>query len=173
MIKEKTKLLSYIVLSIIIPFIYGNQAIGQGLNITAGFGITELLNLGLRMEAKQFQMGFSVGTIPAKDKSIISVSGDMFVHFGGASELSDRHPWYIRIGVNYLKSESERVYNNYYFINSRIGREFNLPKKFGIEIDIGPAILISHKHENKTPASTWDLAPAVIPGIEIVLFYRI
>ena len=132
----------------------------------------ELLNPGVRLQGKQFQIGFSVGTMPVKDESMLSISGDLFFHFGGLSELSDRRLWYIRAGVDYLEDETETVYNNYYFFNPRVGRDFNISKTFGIEIDIGPAIQISHKHEDKTSSSSWDIHPTVFPGIGITLFYK-
>lgn len=171
--KEKIKQLSWIFIFTFTSFFSANQLSGQGVSISVGVGMPELMNLGVRLQGKQFQIGASVGTWPVKDESLLSISGDMFFHFGGLSELSERHPWYLRIGYDFMKDESETVYNDYYFLNLRIGRDFNLTENLGIEIDAGPAIILAHNHESKTQSSTWDIGPStLIPSIGIVVFYR-
>lgn len=87
--------------------IFCNQLFGQEkVNISLGMGIPELLNLGIRYQIKQVQAGISFGTLPTNTESLISVSGDIYYHFGGISELSNRRPWYGRIGLNYLQENT-------------------------------------------------------------------
>ncbi len=152
-----------------------NNLFGQKkVDISAGIGVPEFINICARYQISQTQIGFGIGYFPDKDNSIFSLSGDLFFHFGGVSELSNRHPWHIRSGISFLKIESETVYDNFWLLNLRIGREINFSKKIGVGIDAGPGILLFHKHEQKQPDSgTWDMAPPVWPSAGISVFYHI
>ena len=176
--KEKVKPLSSILLIITFLFCYSNQVFGQEkVNISAGFGIPELLNIGVRYQSNQTQIGLSVGLIPlGSNENIISILGDVRYHFGGFSELSSRRPWYGRIGLNYLRDETGSNIDKYLYLNTRIGRDFNISNKIGIEIDVGAGFQLSHERIRKKPPgwlSNIDIKVPVIPSIGIGLFYRI
>ncbi|MGA2408444.1 MAG: hypothetical protein ABSF81_17085 [Bacteroidales bacterium] len=154
---------------------YGNQTSGQkNVNISAGFGLPELLNIGVRYQLEQVQIGLSVGSIPVKkDESIFSVSGDVFYHFGGYSKLSTRHPWYGRVGLDYLKDETETLLDKYLYLNSRIGRDFNISKKIAIEIEAGAFFRLFYNEIRKNPSNAWefDFNFPVLPSFGIGLSY--
>lgn len=157
-------------------FGYGNQSFGQEkINISAGFDLPEGLNLGLHFQVKQAQVRIGVGTIPIKDESFISVSSDVYYHFAGLSELSNRRPWYGRIGLNYLRDESKMLLDKDLYFNLRIGRDFNISEKIGIEFDAGAGFLLFHEKIEKEPSSGWnlDLSFPLLPSFGICLFYRI
>lgn len=174
---KKLKPLFYILL--LITFSLGNvgQVSGQEkINITVGFSIPELINLGVFYQLDQFQLGLSVGSLPTgSSENLISLSGDVRFHFAGSSELSNRRPWYGRIGLNYLREETDYVIDNYLYLNTRIGRDFNISKKIGIAVDMGAIFLLNNKEKVKKPSSGWnlDLDFPVLPSVGIGLFYRI
>lgn len=63
---------------------------GQGkISFTAGFGFPELLNVGVRYQPEQVQIGLYLGSLPRKsdDEAIRSMSADVRFHFGGSSAL--------------------------------------------------------------------------------------
>ncbi|SIN65344.1 hypothetical protein [Algoriphagus halophilus] len=182
--KNKSKVLTYLFLIITSLFSWINQVYGQEkLNISTGFGLPELLNIGMRYQIDQTQIGLSVGSLPlGSNESVVSISGDFYYHFGGFSELSNRRPWFGRIGLNYLRDETESIIHKDFYLNTRIGRDFNISKKIGIEIGIGAIFILSDKEINKNTsnsAGTWtggwtfDLDFPVLPSLGIGLFYRI
>ncbi|MCB7481054.1 hypothetical protein [Christiangramia sediminis] len=147
-------------------------------NITGGIGIPELINLGGRFQFNQTELGFSVGTFPEKDEDIISLQANLLYHFAGASSLSPRRPWYLRGGLTYSRSETEFELGKYFFLDLRIGRDFNFSEKFGIQIDLGGLYIISENIKEKKPQENYwfwdiDLEYNIIPIIGITFFYRI
>lgn len=161
--KKKVNHICSLILISIISFCCTNQLFGQEkINISAGIGFPEAINVGIRYQLSQTQLGISIGSFPAKDESIISISGDIYYHFGGLSELSSRRPWYARIGLNYFRDEKISIWEYSYF-NLRVGRDFNISKKFGIELDSGIGLRLMD-------TSDWDIP--VIPSFGLGLFYR-
>jgi len=171
--KNQMTLFFNLMLFSIFSFCSSNQLIGQEkVNISTGIGIPEFLNVNLRFQQKQTQIGIGFGIIPLKDESLISVFSDVYCHFGGFSELSDKRPWYGRIGLGYVREETVNFIDKIVYLNLRIGRVFNFSKKLGIELDAGPAIQIFHDDIRKTPGSSWDIEFPVIPSLGMALFYR-
>jgi hypothetical protein len=174
--KIKDYLLYHLILLSIFSFCCASQLLGQEkVNISAGMGLPELLNVGLRYQLKQAQIGISVGSVPLKDESILSVSGDVYYHFAGLSELSDRRPWYGKVGLNYLRDETKTLVDKYLYLNLRIGRDFNISKKIGIEIDAGAIFQLFNKTVRLEPSGGWsfDINIPVLPSFGAGLFYRI
>ena len=140
-------------------------------SISAGFGIIDLLNLAFRYQNEQTQIGISLGTMPIRNENLFSASGDFYYHFAGLSYFTYRRPWYGRIGLNYLKDETEYSVNKYTYLSLRLGRDFNFSSRAGIEIDAGPCFQLSHKQTIKEP--TWfNFEFPIVPTLDIVLFYR-
>lgn len=141
-------------------------------NISIGFGLTEFFNTGMRFQLNQVQLGLSAGTLFSGETSF---SGEVYHHFAGKSNLSERKPWYVRSGFTLwhfkkdyilfkalsfgLFSNEEPV--NVTFFNARMGRDFNLTEKLGINTDFGLAIPVNDKDMQITPAAC------------ISLFYRL
>ena len=173
--KDKVKSFSCMLIILTFLFVYEHHVVGQEkFVISTGFGIPELLNIGVRFRHDQFQTGLSIGSMPLVNEKIFSISGDTRYHFGGFSELSDSRPWYGRIGLNYLRDETRSIIDNYLYLNARIGREFNLSHKLGIEADVGASFQLYHKEVRKISSGwNWDLNFPVIPGLVIGLFYRL
>jgi hypothetical protein len=174
--KNKSKLYCNLILYCLYSVIYVNQVHAQEkVNISAGLGMPDFLNVGIRYQLKQTQIGIGFGFMPLKDESLISVSGDYYYHFGGLSEFSKRRPWYGRFGLVYVRDETETLIDKNLYFDLRIGRDFNISKKIGIAIDAGADIQLLNGEVRKKPADYWDIGidVPVIPAIEIGLFYRL
>jgi hypothetical protein len=119
----------------------------EKVNLSAGFGWTELFNAGIRIQSNQTQFALSVGSLSSE---AISVSGDVFFHFAGVSDFSERRPWYFRTGITHIHFKKTGVFGkilhfvnqdtNIISLNTRIGRDFNISKKVGINTDFGFAL---------------------------------
>ena len=163
----------YFSLTITLLFNFTNQVNGQEkFNISAGLGFPELLNAGLQYEFKQAQLGFSVGTFPRiRNESYLTISGDIYYHFGGYSKFSDRRLWYVRFGLTYYRktfhyiSSSETSILAWVYPYTRIGRDFNISNKIGINFDLGIFYIF--------PASEGLYNIPVYPSAELGLFYRL
>ncbi|MFN2396527.1 MAG: hypothetical protein ABR597_12665 [Bacteroidales bacterium] len=147
----------------------------EKLNVSAGIGLPEFLNVGLRFQHNQAQIGLSVGTMPLKDESLFSVSGDVYYHFAGSSALSDRRPWYGRVGLNYLRNETHHFIDKFMYFNVRVGRDFNISEKFGVNFDAGAIFELYNEEIRKVPPSGWnfDFDFPVLPSFGIGFFYRL
>ena len=148
-------------------------------NVTGGIGLMELINLGGRFQFDQTELGFSIGTFPVKDESNLSLQTNVLYHFAGSSNFSNRRPWYLRSGLTYSWFESEYSEDKLFSIDGRIGRDFNISEKFGVQIDIGVIYFISHEEKEKNPDENywlfWDvnLKNEIGPIMGITLYYRI
>ena len=154
-------------------FVLSGLLFGQdNKSIVLGFGLPELLNAGLNFQREQSQFGVRVGFFPS-DEEILSIRGDYYYHFAGKSAYSRRRLWYGRFGLNYLRDETNKVIDRYWYLDFRIGHEFYPSPKMGIDIDGGIVFQISHEREYKTLSNFWNIALEfpVIPGLGITLFY--
>lgn len=157
-------------------FIGNTKVFGQEkVNISAGIGIPELANIALRYQMKQSQLGIGVGTLPDPREKSLVLNSDFFYHFAGQSKLSDRRPWYLKLGAFYLREESDPSINKYIFIAPRLGRDFNLSKKVGVGLDVGFAVQIFDKEIRKSPLNNglkMDLHNTLWPSLGGNIFYR-
>lgn len=150
--------------------------------ISAGFGLPEMFNIGLRSQLEQVQIGLSIGGFPKaltpdEDLSNYTASVDVRHHFGGLSELSNRRPWYGKIGLIFWRQVVEgytivgRQYSggvdDHSFLDTRIGRDFNLSNKLGIYFEIGASWLLTSDDEYFI-----DDLGRVFPGAGIGVFIR-
>lgn len=155
------KTLSCILLIIIFLISSGVNTFGQEkVNISAGFGVPEFFNIGVRYQLEQKQIGLSIGTV----EGVFSVSSDFYIHSAGFSKLSKRRPWYGRIGLNYRRQSRGEEILNQFFLPLRVGYEINISSKIGIELDLGVVFLLNEEARFYGP---------VMPGFGINAFYRI
>jgi hypothetical protein len=146
----------------------------ENINIAGGLGVPELLSIGTRFQLEQVQIGFSIGALIIKEESMFSFSSDVYYHFAGFSKWSNRRPWYGRIGLNYFWDDTKINLHEFVYLNTRIGREFNISKKTGIGIDGGLLFELYHKKHEKELTTPWiDFDFPIIPSIGITVFYRI
>lgn len=117
--------------------------------ISFGVGFAETINLGFRFQVKQqSQIGISIGTWPSPDdwlfdwKSLISLSGDYYYHFGGKSRFSELAPWYFRTGMDYIRIAYESNVSDNLETHVRIGRDINFSEDVGIWLDAGLSVFL-------------------------------
>lgn len=155
--------LSVYVLLITFVFINANQLFGQEkVIITSGVGFPELINIGVRYQCGQSQLGLSIGAVNVKVK-FISISGDLFYHFDRLSNKPGINPCYCRVGLDYWKLDEFHAEGNFLLFNLRLGRDFNISHKFGTELDAG---VVFHSKELLNQSG-------VAPSLGIRLFYKI
>lgn len=176
----KTRIETGLTLGVLVFSFIFSCASGQGsVNLSAGFGLPELLHIGVRYQIQQFQVGGGFGFIPAGGgESVISLFGDVHYHFAGQSRLSDRRPWYGKAGFNYLRDENASEVDKWMYLNARIGRDFNFSKKVGLALDVGASFQLSYTAKDKIPSGGggWTFSvdtPPVVPGICLAFFVRL
>ena len=152
------------------------SAMGQErFNITAGLGDPELINVGIRYQIGQSQVGLSAGFFPDRHLDYFSVGADYFYHFGGSSTLSSRRTWYGRLSLNQgaIKDEFEKT--KYLLLVPRIGKDFNLSPKVGIAADAGVSIFLSHQRESLEGELPFETIPNrnTDPSFGFSIFYRL
>ena len=151
-------------------FSYG-QLFGQGkVNVSAGIGMPEAINLGFRYQINQSQVGGSAGWWPGDPdaflfnfSNVFSFSGDYYYHFAGTSKYSDLKPWYVRPGLNCLLIDFDPEIDTIVDIYLRIGRDIYLTDKGGFSLDGGVLFF---------PFDSGDGFRSVIPALGTRLFYR-
>ena len=140
--KNKMKTLSCIVLLVALLFSPGGKMFGQDrADLTLGVGFLEHINIGIKYQIlDQAKIGLNFGWFPETDANgwLLSIQGNFYYHFFGTSKFSDLHPWYGRIGLNYLRDDYWGLGSvNWWYSHLRFGRDFYLSKKLGISIDAG------------------------------------
>jgi hypothetical protein len=166
--KNNVKTLSHSLVFVAI-LLFHNQLSGQEkISISAGVGFSETLNIGMRYQLNQSQIGLSIGTWPPSGdwlfdwKSLVSLSGDFYYHFGGKSEYSDLSPWYVRIGLDYFRIGWESGTEHNLESHLRLGRDLYLSENSGISLDAGLAAFL----KNETGFRQ------LLPALGICLFFK-
>ncbi len=147
----------------------------NNMDVSFGAGIPKFINIGLRYNAAQMQVGLSYGFLPLENEICTSLTGDIFLHFAGHSALTTRKPWYAKFGISYVRDKQEDNTSSYVYSNFRIGREFFISKKFGVGADLGISFELSKEIEDEQAASGWfnlDLDFPVLPCFGINIFYH-
>lgn len=147
----------------------GGKVFGQEkVNLTVGIGFTECLNIGIKYQIlDQAKTGLNIGWWPETDKNgwLLSVQGNFYYHLFGSSKFSDLHPWYGRIGLNYLRDDYWGLESvNWWYSHLRFGRDFCFCKKLGISMDAG---FYYHLNSENTGNLTFG------PSLGICFFYQL
>ena len=106
-----------------------------------------------------------------------SISADVNWHFGNSTKTEfETKPWYLKGGLLYLNDESDTWIDEYYFLNARIGRQFNFNSKFGMFGELGSVIVIDKIETPKGDAKVsgvWNgFDFPVFPAGCIGVFYK-
>jgi hypothetical protein len=165
-----------ILLVLCMTFAPGKSTGQERVNVTAGMGVPEFLNLGIRYQFFfQNQAGVSIGSFPANDERIISFTGDYYRHFAGLSDFAERKLWYFKGGLSYLRNETNAAIDKFLFANLRIGRDLNISGRLGIELSGGISFQLFHDETLRAPGNRGDFSIVlpVFPNLSMSLFYRI
>lgn len=140
------------------------------LNVGIGADLNELYNISIRYQAEQMQYALGIGTLTDEYENRISVSASMYYHFDGISNLTNRRLWYGRVSLIYNKQEREfsQTENNSLFFGIRVGRDFNITKRLGINTEIGLRSINILKSYN-----LYSDEFSILFGGGIWLFYRL
>lgn len=150
----------------------------EGFKVTAGMGLPELLNLGVRIQFEQTEVGLAVGTYPWEEEQNFALSANFYYHFGGSSELTTLKPWFFNAGATYMQYEDQYERQTTFFLVPRIGREFNITSKFGVALEVGALFLLVEEEKiKKERPNSWfefdiDLGN-VLPSAGVNIFYRL
>lgn len=174
-INKSLTILSYLLITI---FILGNNIEARcqdKTKISIGIGIPELINVGARLQLNQLELGLNIGTLPSDHQSVMSYMLEGRYHFGGNSELTDQKPWFGRLGLNYHRFENEAMIDENFYLHLRVGRDYNLSKRFGLELDFGGIFLLHNAQIEKKPTSSWGVGfdSPILPSLGFAIFYRI
>ena len=152
----------------------------QDFNLTAGTGIPEMVNVGVRMQVDQVQYGVALGISPGYKNENFNVSGDFYYHFGGRSYQTDLQPWYGKGGITYMHSEGEWEKRMNLLFVPRLGREFNVTPQFGIALEAGIMLMLIDRNtakKEKTGVVSGDLdligSDFVLPSAGLKIYYRL
>jgi hypothetical protein len=168
--QPKTRYLCYSLLVITLLVSLPYKLPGQGkINVSAGFGFPELVYGGLKYQFSQTQVGITLGTLPIFTFFSWAATGDFYYHFGGSSKLSEIRPWYGKIGLSYMKDEDQYYRDKFVYSNLRIGRDFNISPKSGIDIFAGFSFQLYHdrftKVEHYSPYGYYEQYVSISLGI--------
>jgi hypothetical protein len=157
--KNISKTLGSILMLISVILSGTNQLSGQDkVTVSAGAGFAETLNIGMRYQFHQSQIGFSIGTWPSSSsgfitwKSLVSLSGDYYFHLGDSTKFSSLHPWYVRVGLDYLRIGTESSISNNIDFHLRFGRDCYISTNSGISLDAGIAEFLKNDTGIRKPA---------------------
>ena len=149
-------------------------------NLAGGFGTPEMLNVGVRVQFDQIQLGINAGTNPVYKNDNFSVSGDFYYHFGGRSVHTRLPPWYVKSGLTYMTSEGNWEKRMNLILVPRLGRELNLSPEFGIALEAGIMILLIDSNtpkKERTEGVSGDLdligSGVLMPSAGLKIFYRL
>ena len=167
-----------VLLLALITLISGSSFGQNKVDIAAGAGFPELVNLGLRFQLGQAQLGFYGGKFPGSPNNLFTLGADLYFHVGGTSDLSVRKPWYGKAGLNYFHDEDEYLRKTTFFLVPRVGRDFNLSRRIGIALEGGAFLLISHTEVEIKPRQSpcWLCEGGFVsvgPSLGLSLFYRL
>ncbi len=171
---QKTLLIAF--LFILLSGFSGSVFGENHIDIFLGAGVPEFINIGMRYQAAQMQLGLSYGFLPLEDETCTSITGDIFFHFAGRSKHTSRKPWYSKFGISYVNYKQEYKTSSYIYSNFRIGREFFISKHFGIGADIGFSIELSKELKDEQGASGWfdfDFDFPILPCFGVNIFYHL
>jgi len=173
--KNRTLIFTALILILFMPGT-ANKINAQGTaRLAIGMGIPEFLNLDARICSNSSQLRLGFGILPLTEESLISISGDLFIHLWGTQELSELKSWYLRTGLNYVRDETDVFLDRYVYLSIRPGREYMFSERFGMDIDIGVLIELWNEEIRYQPDTGWnfDFNFPVLPALGFSLFYRI
>ena len=181
--RDYKKLLRHILILLALIMGFINQVKSQEenqekINLSLGIGFPEAINVGVGYQFDPIVLACGFGSILGNsDRNAIAIFGEIRYHFAGYSQFSYRQPWFGSIGINYLRDETSFEIEKNWFLNMRIGREFNIDDRFGINFAIGAMYEFSKEEIRKQPRRGWafdfDFLGPVFPSVGLSLFYKI
>ncbi len=170
----KWRLLSILILLLYIALV-SNISFGQKVVIKGniGYGIWESFHCGIDLRINNYSVGIDAGTSFGTmqfDHEYYSLTLDNVFYFGKANKYGIKS-WYVDARFIYWNHTEPSTTWNVFQLCPSIGKEFNFSKSIGINLDLGPAILLdANRHDNNEEKVGW-IYP-VYPEIRLEFFYR-
>lgn len=140
--------------------------------LTGGFGVMEVLTLGLDFENNNSQIGFKVGGLAADGETLFSLTGDYSYYFAGASKKTGNRTWFAKVGVQYFSDKTDSFSEKATGFIIRAGRKIYFSEKAGVKIDLGMFFRFHYEEYHEYSAFiNWDMP--IFPGMGISFFYQI
>lgn len=91
------------------------------------------------------------------------------------AKLSDRMPWFVKLGAVYFRDFTNTPSSNHHFLfgNLLFGNEFNFTKRLGLSVAIGVAPVILEKHYYGPNGFGSSGLSRLQPGIDLNIFYKV
>lgn len=147
---------------------------GQDFEISAGIGIPEVPNVGLKILNENFSFGFAYGFVPNKDIRTINV--DFGIFFGKPAKNAEAKKSVFRTLFTHYREETERRIFNHSYLIFRAGRNYFFTSQFGLNLEGGLTIEVGENIVSKdgtVPSSFNFIYDNVFPSLSIRFFYRI
>ena len=150
------------------------QARSQGVEFSAGMGLPETPNIGVRYYNESITTGMSYGFISSLDLRTINL--DFGVHYGKPAKKSVAKKSVGRIMyTNYREETNTRIFK-YSYITLRAGRNFFFSNDFGLNLEGGISFQVGEDVENKS--GTFDPTSLfidfdVMPSASLRFLYRL
>jgi hypothetical protein len=171
---KRQLIISFLMLLIVFLPKWNNVNGQRTMDLTLGIGFPELINLGIRAQLDQAQIGITMGSYPSGDKTFFTLSGDYYYHFGDRSKYSSRDVTYVKGSLNYFKDENESAKNNMILFGISAGRDVYYSRRVGINLDGGLFFRIKNIKQVKDPYSEGNMTlPTIMPYVAVALFYRL
>lgn len=177
---ERKSLQPLLLLSICFAFLNSNLFSQSKVNITAGAGLPEILNVGIRFEVSENgQFGVSIGSAFSKINKVASYAVDYSHHFGPQQKKSSRKRKYFRLVLGHLREDGFSKISKIGTLNTRIGWDIGFTPDFGLQMDVGLGFIIYEKEIEKEGVESffdwgWDgYGGEIFPSTSVKLYYRL
>ena len=128
---------------------------------------------------QKFRLVLPLDISKMPDKYIYkSLSLNIYCHFAGKSKFPTSPPWNPNGGIGYQNSHDQGRINDEKSLLGypRIGRTFNLSKKWGFNFDAGVffgAIYYNNSYDGQRMRNGFEFVDEVMPSGSISFFFRI
>jgi hypothetical protein len=152
----------------------------ERINLSAGIGITEGANIGMRYQLKQSQLGVTIGTFPYRYNESTGVNlnykllgASYYHHFSGRSKFTNRKPLYFKTSVSYCAAKEGDATYKKAAIGLSLGRDLNLSRRTGFNISAGGYIMPFSQTERQGEVFQDGTGLTPYASIDVSFFIRL
>ena len=157
-------LISFLCLSTVV---YSQTGVGA----FGGIGFPEYIHGGFRLRGPKIDIGFLYGSGPVSGK-MHNLGGHILGYFRNSNSLS-KSPVYLRGDLLFNMKETDYSTYRTTFFDIRIGKDFNVGRNLHIQIDLGPAFVISESENKKavvSPDLDLDISIPLLPSGSLIFY---
>ena len=146
----------------------------QYLVFQAGTGLPDLIHGSIGYQHGLNVIALEAGAMPDAYSDLTAAGIFYQRHFGKPYRFENLTPWYVQMGLHYLRDEtSARIFTDWYLC-PRAGYDVYLTPQLALTLNLGVSLNIYHHEERITPPGWFhlDLAFPILPSGGIALQYR-